>query len=154
MEDEFFDQQQNLGVGIRNFSETWVQYILEFPMPKIEEEREVKETIIHMLTPVMNVSARSNLRRPDIPLHLWAYDIIWQKYFVYKRRGRYDPDLLVLKESLREGFELMLNRSVEMGQMRMIFEPKQSIFQRLVTGRDRKLSFFKHKKEENQNMEE
>jgi len=131
----------------RSFAESWVQYILEFNIPEVNNKQEVKYDIIQMLKPVINTAARSNLKRPDVRLFLWEYDNIWKSFFIYSRRGTYDPSLINLKKSLRAGYALMLYRSVEMGQMRMIFEPKQSIFQRIFSGSDKKLGFFKHKKE-------
>jgi len=138
----------------RDFARSWVEYILEFNLPEIEKEQEIKYNIIQMLKPVINTAARSNLKRPDVRLFLWEYDNIWKSFFIYSRKGNYDPSLINLKKSLRAGYALMLYRSVEMGQMRMIFEPKQSILQRIFSGSNRKLSLFKRKKEENQPTEE
>jgi len=133
----------------RDFKRSWVEYVLEFPLPKLKDkdEKEVKYNITKMLEPVVNTAARSNLKRPDVRLFLWEYDNIWDSFFNYKRKGSYDPDLICLKKSLRAGYALMLYRSVDMGQMRMIFEPKQSVFQKIFSGSDRKLGFFKRKKE-------
>lgn len=129
----------------RGFAGSWTQYILEFNMPDIEDEHKVKYEIIEMLKPVINTAARSNLKRPDVRLFLWGYDNVWKKFFIYSRKGNYDPRLIQLKSSLREGYALMLYRSIEMGQMRMIFEPKQSIFQKIFSGSSKKLSLFKRK---------
>jgi len=131
----------------RSFASSWVQYILEFNLPEVEKEQDIKYNIIQMLKPVINTAARSNLKRPDVRLFLWEYDNIWKSFFIYSRKGTYDPSLINLKKSLRAGYALMLYRSVEMGQMRMIFEPKQSILQRIFSGSDKKLSLFKRKKE-------
>ena len=133
----------------KDFSKSWVEYILEFNLPSVKDkdEEEVKYNIIQMLKPVINTGARSNLKRSDVWLFLWEYDNIWQSFFTYTRKGTYDPDLISLKKSLRAGYALMLYRSVDMGQMRMIFEPKQSVFQRIFSGSDRKLGFFKRRKE-------
>jgi len=136
---------EETGFGLRPFSEAWIKYIIEFNMPDISEEE--KREIIGMLKPIVDVAAKGYIKRHEIPMHLDAYDIIWDKYFMYMKRGKYDPRLLTLRESIREGFELQLTRSVDARQMSMIFEPKQSIFQRFIDGSQRKLSFFKSKKE-------
>jgi len=144
---DFLSDEETIGSGFtpRPFHETWIRYILEFPLPKEKDEEETKKSLIKMLTPVINTAARSNLKRNDVRLFLWGYDNIWQSFFVYKRKGNYNPDLLLLKRCLREGFALMLYRSIEMRQMGMILEPKQSIFQRFVSEADRKVGFFKTK---------
>jgi len=131
----------------RSFGESWVQYILEFNMPDVADEKKVKYEIIQMLEPVINTAARSNLKRNDIRLFLWGYDNIWQSFFIYSRKGSYNPKLIQLKKCLREGYALMLYRSVEMGQMRMIFEPKQSVFQKVFSSSDKARSFFRRKTE-------
>ena len=151
MENSFLDDEQGMNVGLRPFSEAWIRYIIEYHMPDMPEEE--KREIIVMLKPVVDVAAKAYIKRHEIPMHLDAYDIIWDKYFMYMKRGKYDPRLLILRESLREGFELQLTRSVDARQMSMIFEPKQSIFQRLITGGQRKLSFFKGKKTEHEEEE-
>jgi len=134
-------------MNARSFAESWIQYILEFNLPDLEDEQKVKYEIIEMLKPVINTAARSNLKRPDVRLFLWGYDNIWQSFFIYSRKGSYNPKLIQLKKCLREGYALMLYRSVDMGQMRMIFEPKQNVLQRIFNGSNKKLSFFKRKKE-------
>jgi len=136
-------------MNARTFAESWIQYILEFNMPGVEEEEKIKYEIIEMLKPVINTAARSNLKRPDVRLFLWGYDNIWQSFFIYSRKGNYNPRLIQLKKCLREGYALMLYRSVDMGQMRMIFEPKQSMFQKVFNGTEKKLGFFKRRKNDN-----
>ena len=152
MADDFLENDNSI-TTMRGFNEQWIPYILNYEMPNVQEADKAKKDIIQMLTPVMNTAARSNLNRTDVRLALWEFDNIWTAYFVYRRRGKYDSDLLMLKRSLKAGFNLMLRRSLEMGQMRMIFEPKQNIFQKLVSGSERKLKFFKNKNDENQQME-
>ena len=142
------------GITPRPYHETWIRYILEFPLDSVKDEKETKNTLIKMLMPVINTAARSNLKRNDVRLFLWGYDNVWKSFFVYKRKGNYDPDLLVLKRCLREGFALMLYRSIEMRQMGMILEPKQSVFQRFVSGTERKVGFFKNKKKDIDNSME
>jgi len=134
-------------MNTRNFAESWIQYVLEFNMPSVDDEQDVKYEIVEMLKPMINTSARSNLKRQDVRLFLWGYDNIWQSFFIYSRKGSYDPKLIQLKKCLREGYALMLYRSIDMGQMRMIFEPKQSVLQKIFSGSDKKLGWFKRKKE-------
>ena len=148
MEDEFLNDDGSLSGfrGLRPFSETWVRYIIEYHMPDIGDKE--KHEIVSMLKPVVDVAAKGYIQRREIPMHLDAYDIVWDKYFAYMKQGKYDPRLLVLKESLRLGFEIMLTRGVDAAQMRMIFEPKQNIFQRFVNDANRRVGFFKSKKNE------
>lgn len=146
MEDEFLNENNQSMTTMRGFHEQWIPYILNYEMPTVKDANQAKRDLVQMLTPVMNVAARSNLNRTDVRLALWEFDNIWTSFFIYKRRGNKDADLLMLKRSLKAGFNLMLRRSLEMGQMRMIFEPKQSIFQKLVSGSERRLNFFKNKK--------
>lgn len=129
----------------RPIQEAWVKYILEFPMPSIKTD--VKYEIIKILEPVMNTASKSNILRREIPIHLDAYDIIWDKYLSYMRKGKYDPAILTLREGLREGFDLQLNRSVEAGQMRLLLQHQQSIIQRFISGAERRLGLFKTKQQ-------
>ena len=153
MEDEFLNDDGTLSGfrGLRPFSETWVRYIIEYHMPDIPDRE--KHEIVAMLKPVVDVAAKGYIIRREIPMHLDAYDIIWEKYKMYMKRGKYDPRLLTLQESLRLGFEIQLTRSVDAAQMRMIFEPKQNIFQRFIDGTQRKIGFFKSKPK-NENIDD
>jgi len=152
MPDDFLQQGYDCGMPAsqRPFTEEWIKYIVEYHMPDIPETE--KQEIVGMLKPIVDVAAKSNILRREIPLHLDGYDIIWDKYFMYMKEGKYDPRLLILKESLREGFELQLCRSVDAVQMRMIFEPKQSIFQSIMSKREKIGGFFKTKKDDNQEV--
>ena len=102
--------QQSIGQGFvpQGQDEAWMKYIIEYNIPEQE-----KAEIINMLRPLMNLAPRSNIRRSAVCMHLFSYDLIWDKYFIYVKKGKYDPKLLVLEESLREAFELQLDRSVE-----------------------------------------
>jgi len=152
MEEDFLTDDGTLSgfKGMRPFSETWIRYIMEYQLPDAD-----KKEIIRMLRPIMDVAAKGNIRRQDIPMYLDDYDIIWHKYKMYMKKGKYDPELLTLEESLRLGFELQATRSVDMGQMRMIFEPKsiQSVFQRFIDASNKKLGFFKKGKPPSQQEE-
>jgi len=140
------DNGDNVSLSGKN---AWVKYILKAKLPDVRNEDQAKQSIIQMLEPLMDSANRSNLKRWEIPEYLRGYDIVWQKYFVYKRKGKYDSDLLVLKSSLREQFALELSRSIDMGMMSMILQPKQvqSVFQRFADDTKKKLGFFKSKQQ-------
>lgn len=147
------NDEDGFGAGFyaqRQWNEAWIKYVLEFPLPDVRDEGGVKEEIIGMLKPVMDTAAKSNILRREIPMHLDSYDLIWSKYFAYMKKGKYNARLLVLQESLREGFELHLNRGIEATQMRMIFEPKQTISQRFMNGMQKKVGWFKSRRDENE----
>jgi len=152
MQEEFLSEDGSVSgfKGMRPFSETWIRYIIEYQIPDLPEDE--KNELVNMLRPVLDVAAKGYILRREIPMHLDAYDIIWDKFFCYMKRGKYDPRLLVLRESLRLGFEIQLTRAVEAAQMRMIFEPKQTMFQRFFDATNRKAGLFKRNK--NRNMEE
>lgn len=145
------EQGASAGFNMRPFSEAWIKYILEFPMPNVVDSNDAKNKIVRILQPIMNVSARGNLTNDDISNLLWQYDNLWMKYIMYHRHGRRDADLICLRGGLRAAYFNELTRSKKMGQMNMIFQPKQNIFQRLVSGVKNKSTFFKNK---NDNMEE
>lgn len=129
----------------------WIKYILKFNMPSVDDddkEKEIKKEIINMLQPVMDIAPRGNYENQDIRFALWEYDDYWTSYYMYKRNGRYNADLIQLQRGLRLCFKMELTRGKHMGQMDMIFQPKQSIIQRLISGSRDKTGFFKSKKKE------
>lgn len=147
MEDEY---GQTYGEGVKPFSEAWIKYILQFNIPKDD-----KNPIINMLKPIMDAAPKSNIKRSSIVLSLDAYDIIWEKYLTYVKKGKYDPNLITLREALREGYYLSLTRGVDMSQMKLIFINKYDISQRNLSSTARKLQLFRRKKAEPQQpMEE
>lgn len=91
--------------------EAWMKYIIEFHVPNLPEDE--KNLIIGMLKPLVDLAPKSNIRRREITMHLISYDLIWDKYFIYMKKGKYDPRLLVLEDVFREAIELQLNRSVD-----------------------------------------
>ena len=91
--------------------EAWMRYIIEFHLPHIPFEE--RQLILNMLQPLINLAPKTNIRRREIVMHLLEFDIIWDKYFVYMRKGKYDPKLLVVQEIFRQAIEFQLNRSVE-----------------------------------------
>lgn len=103
--------------------EAWMKYIIEFHLPK-----DLEHIIIMYLKPLIDLSPKSNIRRKEITMHLISYDLIWDSYFIYMRKGKYDPKLLVVKEILREAIELQLNRSVEGWLGRMLHTKLFRIF--------------------------
>jgi len=117
-------------------------------MPHIVDSRDEKHKIIQILKPIMNVSARGNLENKDISNLLWQYDNLWTAYIIYHRHGRRDPDLICLKRGLRSAYFNELTRSKQMGQMNMIFQPKQNIFQRIWQGANRKTRWVRTKRDE------
>jgi hypothetical protein len=88
--------------------EAWMKYIIEFHLPQ-----DLEQLIVAYLKPLIDLAPKSNIRRREITMHLIAYDLIWDSYFIYMRKGKYDPKLLVVKEILRNAIELQLNRSVD-----------------------------------------
>jgi hypothetical protein len=131
--------------------EAWMKYIIEYNIAPEE-----KQEIIRMLRPLMNLAPKSNIRRKEIPMHLISYELIWEKYFIFVKKGKYDPTLLVLEEALEEAFELQLNRSVEgwLGRLMhtRLFKIYQSSEER--SGMARGVGLFRRKKQQNSNMEE
>ena len=134
----------------------WIKYILEFNMPSVDKADEVKKELIDMLRPVMDVAPRGNYENHDIRFALWSYDDFWSSYHIYKRKGRYNPDIIELQRGLRLCFKMELTRGKKMGQMNMIFQPKQNVIQRLITASKDKAGIFrgKPKKKEEEMMEE
>jgi hypothetical protein len=130
--------------------EAWMKYIIEYNIAPEE-----KQEIITMLRPLMNLAPKSNIRRREIPMHIIGYELIWDKYFIYVKKGKYDPKLLVLEEALEEAFELQLNRSVEgwLGRLMhtRLFKIYQSSEER--GGMAKGIGMFRRKKNQNNDME-
>ena len=146
MTDDFLDDVPSYDTPQqRPYQEAWVKYILEFPMPDLDEEREAKDLIIKVLKPILNGASRTNLDPHEISNLLWQYDNLWIGNILYdKKRWRRSHSMIVLRRGLRTGYYQELTRGKNMGQMNMIFQPKQNIFQRLLTQRhERKARFFK-----------
>jgi len=122
-------------------------------MPSVDKADEVKKDLINMLRPVMDTAPRGNYENQDIRFALWSYDDFWTSYYIYKRNGRYNPDLIELQKGLRLCFKMELTRGKRMMQMGMIFQPKQSIIQRLITGSRDKAGLFRGKKKEKTEQE-
>jgi len=132
----------------RSDSQAWLQYMIEYTAPDLDPK--TKEEIIRMLKPLMDSAAKSSLRRREVPMHLLQYDIIWDDYYTYKKRGRYDPTLVVLKDVLREAFTLQLNKSItddgtDKGNLlTLLLTNKHDVRTRNESPRKRRFSFFKN----------
>ena len=68
--------------------------------------------ILMYIRPLINLAPKSNIRRGEIPMYLIGYDLIWDEYFIYMRKGKYDPQLIVIKGIIREAIKLQLCRSI------------------------------------------
>ena len=66
--------------------EAWMKYIIEFHLPK-----DLEHLIIMYLKPLVDLAPKSNIQRKEITMHLIEYDLIWDSYFIYMRKGKYDP---------------------------------------------------------------
>jgi len=111
-------------------NEAWLKYLIEYHLSFLPEDE--KKDIFLLLKPLVDLGARSNILRREINMYLDEYDIIWDKYLMYMRRGKYDPRLIVQQEAIRTAFELQLNRSVEMRQMELIFTRKFELLRRQI----------------------
>ena len=109
-----------------DFDEAWIKYIIEFHLPK-----DLEKLLVLYLKPLVDLAAKSNILRQEIPMHLLEYDIIWDMYRIYERKGRYDSKLMVCQEIIRHALELQLNRSVKGWQGELIFTRKFDIRQRM-----------------------
>lgn len=87
--------------------EAWMKYIIEFHLPP-----ELEQLILMYIRPLVNLSPKTKIKRGEIPMYLVGYDLIWDEYFIYMRKGKYDPDLLVIKTIIREALKLQLCRSI------------------------------------------
>jgi len=122
----------------------WTKYIIEFNLPK-----ELQDLLIQYTKPIVDLAAKSNILRREIPMHLLQYDLIWQRYRIFMHKGKFDPKLYVYKELIRHALELQLNRSVEGWQGELLFTRKFDVTQRRSARRAGRLTgFFKRKEEE------
>lgn len=148
-------EETGRSIGTLDYGEgAWIKYILQFNMPTVDDASEVKKELVNLLKPIMDVAPRGNYENHDIRFALWDYDDFWTSYFIYTRRGRYNPDLIQLQRGLRMCFKMELTRGKKMMQMGMIFQPKQNIVQRLISGSRDKARFFKSKKKEPEELME
>jgi hypothetical protein len=106
--------EQELRQGLQNYQnfsnieeEAWMKYIIEFHLPP-----DLEKMILMYIRPLINLSPKSKIKRGEIPMYLVGYDLIWDEYFIYMRKGKYDPELLVVKTIIREALKLQLCRSI------------------------------------------
>jgi hypothetical protein len=131
--------------------EAWMRYIIEFHVPDISKDE--KNLILGMLKPLTDLAPKSNIRRREITMHLISYDLIWDKYFIYMKKGKYDPRLLVLEDVFREAIELQLNRSVDGWLGRLMHTKLFRIFTSDDQGKlEKGMRFFGKKNKGNQEM--
>ena len=109
-----------------DFNEAWIKYIIEFHLPK-----DLEKLLVLYLKPLVDLAAKTNIQRPEIPMHLLQYDLVWDMYRMYEQKGRYDSRLLVCQEIIRHALELQLNRSVKGWQGELIFTKRFDIRQRM-----------------------
>ena len=130
-----------------DFNEAWIKYIIEFHLPK-----DLERILILYLKPLIDLAAKSNILRREIPMHLLQYDLIWDMYRMYEQKGKYDSRLLVCQEIIRHALELQLNRSVKGWQGELIFTKRFDIRNRNKESGKGWKGFFNNKNEED--MEE
>ncbi len=94
------------------FDEAWMKYIIEFHYSFEMPEQQAHE-IISMMKPLIDLGPKSNIRRREITMYLYGFDLVWENYLMYVKKGKYDGNLLTLRELLRNAYELQLNRSVD-----------------------------------------
>ena len=87
--------------------EAWMKYIIEFHLPP-----DLQQMVLMYIRPLINLAPKSNIKRGEIPMYLIGYDLIWDEYFIYMRKGKYDPQLIVIKGIIREALKLQLCRSI------------------------------------------
>ena len=97
----------DMPMGSNIEEEAWMKYIIEFHLPP-----DLEQMILMYLRPLINLAPKSNIRRGEIPMYLIGYDLVWDEYFIYMRKGKYDPKLLVIKGIIREALKLQLCRSI------------------------------------------
>jgi len=128
--------------------DAWVKFIMKADLPNVENAKAEKKMIVQMLEPLMNSSNRGNLSRVQVVDFLIGYDVLWMKYFAYRRAGKEDPDIILLRNALRESYALELSRSIDFGMMKLLFHSTQNVFQKIMDGTKQKLGYFRSKKQE------
>jgi hypothetical protein len=129
--------------------EAWMKYIIEFHLPK-----DLEQLVIMYLKPLIDLAPKSNIKRREIFTYLVGYDLIWDTYFIYMKKGKYDPKLLVVKEILRTAIELQLNRSVDGWLGRMMHTKLFRIFTNDGQGNMQKAGRFFGRSKRQQNNQE
>lgn len=144
----FFQDPQGQRIPVYDTPQTidaaWTQYILEFDLPK-----DLKSLLLSYVKNLVNLAAKSNIKRREIPMHLLEYDQIWQRYRIFMHSGKFEQKLYVVKEIIRHALELQLNRSVDGWQGNLMFKRYYEIKQTQPQDKIKRFTnFFKSKKEE------
>ena len=124
------------------YEAAWHKYILEFNLPK-----ELEELLIKYTKPIVDLAAKTNILRREIPMHLLQYDLIWQRYRIFMHKGKFEPKYYVYKEIIRHALELQLNRSVDGWQGELLFTKRLDILEHQKKKKGRFSTFFKPKEE-------
>jgi len=95
-----------------SMDEAWMKYVIEFHYSFNLPESQAME-IISMMKPLIDLGPKSNIRRREVTQYLYGFDLVWENYLMYVKKGKYDGTLLTLKELLRNAYELQLNRSID-----------------------------------------
>jgi len=103
-----------------NLDAAWILSLIKIKLPK-----ELQDLLVPYVKPLLDVAARTNIKRHEITMHLLQYDLIWQRYQIYMRKGKFDSKLFVYKDIIRQAFEFQLNRSVEGWQGELVFTRRQ-----------------------------
>lgn len=130
-----------------NFDAAWTKYIMEFELPK-----DLKNLLLNYTLPLVNLAPKSNILRREIPMHLDGYDLIWARYKIFLRKGRFEPELFVIKEIIRHSLELQLTRGVDGWQGNLLFTRKYEIMQNAKEKKQSRVSQFFKRKEKQQEM--
>lgn len=129
--------------------EAWMKYIIEFHLPP-----DLEQMILMYIRPLVNLAPKSNIRRGEIPMYLIGYDLIWDEYFIYMRKGKYDPNLIVIKGIIREALKLQLCRSIGGWLGKLMHTKLFNIVQSSEKSNIQKgIGFFKHKQKTQENEE-
>lgn len=130
-----------------NMDAAWTKYIMEFELPK-----DLQNLLLVYTIPLVNLAAKSNIKEKAIVNHLDEYDLIWQRYKIFLRKGRYEPKLFVISEIIREAFELQLTRGVDGWQGNLLFTRKYEIMQNTKDKKQGRLGKFLQRKDKEQEM--
>lgn len=113
----------------------WLLKLIEIK----ELPKEIKMPLIEQL---LNVAAKTNIQRNEIPMHLMQYDIIWTSYKIFVSSGKLEPNLKVLYSQIRHALELQLNRSIKGWQGELLFTRKYDVSQHTSENAARRKKFF------------
>ena len=120
---------------------------MEFELPK-----DLKNLLLNYTLPLVNLAPKSNILRREIPMHLDGYDLIWARYKIFLRKGRFEPELFIIKEIIRHSLELQLTRGVDGWQGNLLFTRKYEIMQNMKEKKQSRVSQFFKRKEKQQEM--